>query len=276
MVFDMSKERCWRVVSIPEVDAAEIGLARLQTLSDELTSQSDTPVLAVWRCRAAVLATRSETRLPHFDRAAAEMQAAGRPIVVRKSGGAACPVGPGTVQAAIIEPRVAGTTMNAEYEALTRLIRLTLHGFQVACRSGPVAGAYCPGSYDLGVGGRKIAGMSQHWFRNRRGVPCAVTTASINVEEAPDALAEAVNRFYRSAGSPTRCRSSALTSLRQCGGTAVLAVRDLPLAVMDEFASVATGAPGEVPALFADSAETNGDASRPPPGLLVSSGAENS
>jgi lipoate-protein ligase A len=126
--------------------------------------------------------------------------------------------------------------MNAKYIALTKLIRSTLYLFQIASRTEPVAGAYCPGSYDLAVQGKKIAGMSQHWFRNRCGIHCVVTVASINVEEAPDVLAGAVNRFYRGAASPVRCQAAALTSLRLCDEENLIAVRNLASAVMNQLA----------------------------------------
>lgn len=230
---------CWRVVCVPGLYSVEIGLARQQALADGLTTQSATPSLMVWRCQPAFLVTRTETRLPHFDGAAAEIQAAGWPVFLRKSGGGACPVGSGTVQVSMIEAAFAAATMNAKYAALTKLIQSTLSFFQIVCRTGSVAGAYCPGSYDLAVQGKKIAGMSQHWFRNRCGIHCVVTAASINIEEPPDVLAGVVNQFHISAGGPLRCQAAALTNMRLCRGTAHLADLDLAVAFMNQLGSTA-------------------------------------
>jgi lipoate-protein ligase A len=227
-------------MGIPGFDPVEIGLARQQTLADELTSPSAAPSLMIWRCRPALLVTRSETRLPRFDGAVAEMQTAGWPVLVRKSGGGACPVGPGTVQLSMIEAASPDATMSAKYAALSKLIQDALRFFQVVARTGSVAGAYCPGSYDLAVAGKKIAGMAQHWFRNRHGIRCIITTASINVEEPPDVLAGAVNRFYGSAGNAIRCRATDLTNMRLCGGTADPASKSLTAKVMNQLALEAT------------------------------------
>ena len=41
----------WPVVCILKDCSAEIGLARQRTLADELTSQSATPALMIWRCQ---------------------------------------------------------------------------------------------------------------------------------------------------------------------------------------------------------------------------------
>jgi lipoate-protein ligase A len=214
-------------------------LAHQQTLADDLTSETSAPALLIWRAQPALLVTRQEKRLPRFREASEQLQDAGWRVLVRKSGGGACPVSLGTVQVAMIGPAVPGTTMNAKYDALTKLIQSTLCFFRIVARIGSVAGAYCPGTYDLAVQGKKIAGMSQHWFRNRCGIHCVVTTASINIEEPPNVLANVVNRFYCSAGSLARCQAAALTSVRLCDEGNLVAVHNLASAIMDQLASFA-------------------------------------
>jgi hypothetical protein len=99
-----------------------------------------------------------------------------------------------------------------------------------------VADAYCPGNYDLAVSGRKIAGMSQRWFRNPCGVHCIVAAASINVEEQPDVFAGVVNQFYSRAGSPRCCRATDLTNMRLCVDFRKAARQDLVISLMDQLA----------------------------------------
>ncbi|HTS41207.1 MAG TPA: hypothetical protein VMH84_11785 [Xanthobacteraceae bacterium] len=228
-----------QIVLVPEVCPVEIGLAHQQNLADENTGRSAVPALLIWRCAPALLVTRSETRLPRFDGAVAAMQAAGWPVLLRKSGGGACPLGPGTVQVSMIEAVSSDATMNAKYTALARLLQFTLSTFQIVCQTGSVAGAFCPGKYDLSVQGKKIAGMSQHWFRNRCGVRCVITAASVNIEETPHVLADVVNRFYSSAGSPLRCQAAVLTNLRLCAAADHAAGSKLASAVMHQLCSAA-------------------------------------
>lgn len=235
---DNGREGRQQVISVPVIHSVEISQARLQALADELTSQSATPALMIWRCQPALLVTRSETRLPHFDEACTEMRSAGWQVLLRKSGGAACPVGTGTVQISLIEPALPAATMQAKYMILTERILEMLRLCQIVAQTGTVIGAYCPGSYDIAIEGKKIAGMSQHWFRNGYGIRCVVATASINVEEAPDNLANVVNHFYRSAGSSLRCNAAALTNMRLCGGAANLAGHDLASAVANSLSQV--------------------------------------
>lgn len=225
-----------RAVCVSEIHPAEFGLVRVATLADGLMTDSTASSLLVWRSQPALLVTRQDMHLLHFRETSDCMTTAGWPVVLRGSGGGACPVGPGTVQVASIEPALPDMTMNAKYDALAELIRFTLRFFNIVARTGSVTGAFCPGSYDLAVDDKKIAGMSQHWFRNRSGIRCVVTAACINVEEAPDVLANTVNQFYRLAGSPARCQATALTSVRLCGGSRSNA-SNLTLAVMNQLVS---------------------------------------
>jgi hypothetical protein len=226
-----------KIAFIPAAHPVEAGLARQQELADGLTSPSSAPCLLVWCSAPALLVSRKETRLPHFEDAIAEMRAAGWPVVLRKSGGGACPVAPGTVQVSMIDPIVPQTTINGRYGILAELLQATLRHYRVLADTGLVAAAYCPGAYDLGVAGRKIAGMSQHWFRNRCGIRCVVTAASINVEKAPDEVACVVNRFYRSAGSTLHCDAAALTNVQLCAGAPSVYGADFASAVIDQLAS---------------------------------------
>jgi octanoyl-[GcvH]:protein N-octanoyltransferase len=224
----------WQIVFVPALSPVEAGLARQQALADRLASASAAPWLLVWRSEPALLVSRTDARLPHFQDAVADLRRAGWPVVLRKSGGRACPVAPGTVQVSMIDPILPQTTINGRYAVLAELLQATLRRYRVFARVGLVAGAYCAGAYDLSVADRKIAGMSQHWFRNRCGVRCAVTAASINVEDAPEEVARAVNRFYRCAGGMLHCDAAALTNVQLCGATPSVGGPDFAAAVIDQ------------------------------------------
>lgn len=226
--------RRWHIERVPNMDPVDVGLTRQQARADALADQSSTPLLLIWRSQPALLVSRSETRLPGFAAARARLQADGWPVVLRKSGGAACPVGPATVQASIVEPAPPAATLNDRYAVLATVIQSALAAYGIVARAEFVAGAYCPGSYDLAVDGRKIAGMSQHWFRNRSGMRCIVTGASVNVEEPPDVLAQIVNQFYSDAGSPDRCQATVLTNMRLCVRADRLDRHDLTSALVNE------------------------------------------
>lgn len=150
-------------------------------------------------------------------------------------------------QVSLIDPVLPLTTIIGRYVVLAELLQATLRRYRVFAHTGLVAGAYCPGTYDLAVADWKIAGMSQHWFRNRCGTRCVVTAASINVEEAPDEVARVVNRFYRCAGRTLHCDAGALTNVQLCGGTPSVCGPDFPAAVIDQLASSMSGIAASAP-----------------------------
>lgn len=243
----MTAEALWRVVCTAVPDAAEAGLARQQALAEDIAGASSTPVLLIWRSQPALLVTRTDALLPRFEQAAQAAQEAGWPVLIRRSGGSACPVAPGTAQVATIMPASPGSAIEAHYDRLSQFIGRALRDFGVASGIGRVAEAFCQGRYDIGVAGRKIAGLSQRWFRNSRGVYCAVTAASINVTEDPPALAEAVNRFYEAAGGDARCRADAITCLRLCDGAGGRAERDLMASFIKRLAAGGLPRPAAAP-----------------------------
>jgi lipoate-protein ligase A len=228
----------WQVERVLDVEPVEVGLTRQQVRANALSGQSSTPWLLIWRSQPALLVSRSDTRLPRFAAARDQLRTQGWPVMPRKSGGGACPVGPATVQVSIIEPAHPAATLRAKYAALAAVITPVLAGYGIAARAELVVGAYCPGSHDLAVGGRKFAGMAQHWFRNRLGLRCIITSASVNVEEPPDMLARVVNQFYSSAGSAVRCQGTALTNMRLCAATNRSDGHDLITALMDKLESM--------------------------------------
>jgi hypothetical protein len=138
----------------------------------------------------------------------------------------------------MIEAAAPDATMQAKYASLAKVIQATLHAFGIASETAPVAEAYCPGRFDIAVEGKKIAGISQHWFRNPRGTRCAVTAASINVEESPEVLAAVVNRFYCSAESPGHCDATVITNIR-CNARSLVAEQDLVVAIADSLGRLA-------------------------------------
>jgi octanoyl-[GcvH]:protein N-octanoyltransferase len=222
---------------MPGLPSAEAALARQQALGDQIETCTAAPLLMVWRCQPALLVSRTETRLPHFAEARDRLLSTGWPVFMRKSGGSACPLAPGTVQISMIEVAAADATMNGKYAFVAEFIRALLRGYGIESHIESVAAAYCPGRFDIAVAQKKIAGISQRWFRNARGIRCVTTAASINVEEAPELLADLVTRFYGAAGSSHRCLAGALTNMRLCGAANPFADEDLAAAVAKRLGS---------------------------------------
>lgn len=198
-------------------ETAAAGLRRQETLALELAAEG-APLLLAWRSPQALILGRADTRLPAYAAAAVRLPVEGWPLPLRRSGGTACPVGPGTLQLALARPGVAGLTMDAAYAELADLIGRLLAPWRLELEAGEVPLAFCAGRWDLSHAGRKLAGLSQHWAR-RAGLATVTTAASLIVAEEPALLARTAERFYALAGAPRRCPPEAIGSLHLALGS---------------------------------------------------------
>jgi lipoate-protein ligase A len=199
--------------SFEDFATAEAGLQRQQRLAEFITPERQR-LLLLWRAPQALLVCRGDTHLPDFSRAADRLDAEGWPVLLRRSGGSACPIAGGTLQIAIAQAVAPGFTIEHGYGELAGLIRDVLRSCGLAAEIGAVPEAFCPGRYDIAIGGRKVAGLSQHW-RTCGGVMTATTAATLLVAQDPAPLAHIVNLFYEIAGGASRCTEAAVSAVRE-------------------------------------------------------------
>jgi lipoate-protein ligase A len=200
-------------VALYDFKTADLGLARQQHLAEEVTSDRQR-LLLLWCAPSSLIVGRADTRLRNFSDAADRLWAEGWPVVIRRSGGSACPVSRGTLQIALARNALPETTIDTAYIELSSVIRSVLesYGLKVEIREEP--SAFCPGRYDMSVNGRKVAGLSQHWRQCNSRIT-VTTAATLIVEEDTEEIAHIVNLFYLTAGGQGRCSTSAISALRQ-------------------------------------------------------------
>lgn len=199
--------------SFEDFATAEAGLQRQQRLAEFITPERPR-LLLLWRAPQALLVCRGDTYLPDFSRAADRLDAEGWPVLLRRSGGSACPIAGGTLQIAIARAAVPGLTIEDGYGELAGLIRDALRSCGLAAEIGAVPEAFCPGRYDIAIGGRKVAGLSQHW-RTCGGVMTATTAATLIVTSDTAPLVQIVNLFYEIAGGTSRCTETAVSTVTE-------------------------------------------------------------
>ncbi|HCL63520.1 MAG TPA: hypothetical protein DIC56_01435 [Rhizobium sp.] len=190
--------------------AAE-GLKRQERLCDEIGDGCRLRTL-FWQAPQAITVGRADTRLPTFDAAAQRLAAENWPVVVRRSGGTACPVSLGTFQIALARTAGANFAIDVAYRELSAMIGDALASIGLVATIGEVAEAFCPGRFDIQIDGRKLGGVSQHWCE-RNGHRVVTTAASFVLAEDLSELTRIVNLFYESAGGAKYCPADAITSL---------------------------------------------------------------
>lgn len=155
------------------------------------------PVLHLWRhARAMVLGLR-DRRLPQAEKAIEALRCGGTPVAVRHSGGAAVPLDAGVANVSFIGSVTNGQLVQHrdDFERMYRLIAgFVREEWAAEVDKGEVAGSYCPGDYDLSIGGKKFCGLSQ-----RRQLRAVIAQAFILVEGGGAERAERAKRYYEAA-----------------------------------------------------------------------------
>lgn len=150
------------------------------------------PVAHIWRHPDAFVAGLRDRRLPLAVEAMERIRGEGSAVCVRPSGGAAVPLNPGVVNVSLILPNPGhAINIHDDFREMASIIAESLTPWSAQAQTGEVQGAFCPGDYDVSVGGLKFCGIAQ-----RRQAKAYIITAFIIVEGQGDELAAAVRRFY--------------------------------------------------------------------------------
>ncbi|XOK59277.1 biotin/lipoate A/B protein ligase family protein [Paenibacillus elgii] len=170
----------------------------LEELLCKHVGEGGAPLCHLWRHPRAFVMGLRDSRLPGAAESARHLEAQGYNVAVRNSGGAAVPLDLGVVNVSLIMPkrRAGEIDFRDDFERMFELIRLALQATGCEVRKGEIEGAYCPGDYDLSIGGRKFCGIAQ-----RRQAHAYVVQAFVIAEGAGAEKARQAREFYERASA---------------------------------------------------------------------------
>jgi octanoyl-[GcvH]:protein N-octanoyltransferase len=170
------------------------------------------PLIHMWRHQRAFILGLRDRKLPYALEAMAWLEQQGYHVMVRHSGGAAVPLDGGVVNLSLILPKPQGVIdFRDDFETMVHIIRRSLSKLTNEVRVGEIKGSYCPGDYDLSMGGRKFCGIAQ-----RRQTGAFIVQAFIVIEEDGERRARLVQDFYRIAqGSGLKIDISSTASISE-------------------------------------------------------------
>lgn len=162
------------------------------------TGRGGPAVCHVWRHPRAFIMGLRDSRLPGAGAARNLLETAGWATAVRNSGGAAVPLDTGVVNLSLILPKSNAMDFHFHnnFEQMYELIRLALQRTGKQVDKGEITGAYCPGDFDLSIGGYKFCGIAQ-----RRQAQAIVVQAFIVAEGSGAERARLVRSFYNQAAA---------------------------------------------------------------------------
>ncbi|CAM3137435.1 lipoate--protein ligase family protein [Filibacter tadaridae] len=131
------------------------------------------PTIRTWVHNRTIVLGIQDHRLPHIEEAVSMIQTAGYTPIVRNSGGLAVVLDEGVLNISIVlSEKDTAIDIPAGYEVMLAFVRKLFPEAANQIEAYEIVGSYCPGSYDLSIGGRKFAGISQR--RLRQGIAIQV------------------------------------------------------------------------------------------------------
>lgn len=193
----------------------------IDEIESERVAAGERPLLHVWRHDKALVLGLRDRRLPQAKEAMNRYVEQGWSVMVRNSGGALVPLDAGVLNLTLIQPNPPGTVrIHDDFGQMAELIADAVQLVQERAdvRTGEIAGAYCPGDYDLSISGVKFCGIAQ-----RRRLGAYAIQAFIVVEGVGASRAAVASEFYRMAEGKDRIAVQSMGSLSQLLGIPVSA-----------------------------------------------------
>ncbi|MDR6555386.1 lipoate--protein ligase family protein [Paenibacillus qinlingensis] len=167
----------------------------LEELLCRAIGQGAPPILHIWRHPRAFVMGLRDSRLPHAALADEWLRSQGFDTAVRNSGGAAVPLDAGVVNISLLLPKEAGGMEHRkDFDLMVELIREIMASVTDRIDQGEIIGSFCPGEFDLSIGGRKFCGIAQ-----RRQQLAISVQAFIIVEGRGEQKAALARGFYERA-----------------------------------------------------------------------------
>lgn len=126
----------------------------------------------------------------------------GWPITMRPTGGGPVPQGPGMLNLALAYKVESGATIEETYADLAEIFCDALAGLKLDLESREIPASFCDGSWNLGIGGKKLVGTAQRWKPLPGGGYRVLAHALIFVEGNVQADAEMIADLHRHLGLP--------------------------------------------------------------------------
>lgn len=161
-----------------------------------LVGAGKTPAVArAWVHHQTVVLGIQDTKLPFLKQGIDVLKENQFKAIVRNSGGLAVVLDDGVLNLSLVLPETdRRIEINRGYDTMWDLIKLMFVDFEVEIEAREIVGSYCPGSYDLSIGGQKFAGISQRRIRNGVAVQIYLCISGSGKERA-----QLIKDFYQAA-----------------------------------------------------------------------------
>lgn len=190
------KQPSWRVIDQSSLGAnfhALQSFAMDDTLCTSVGKSESGAVCRTWVHHNTIVLGIQDTRLPHLQKGIDYLNGQGYEVIVRNSGGLAVVLDSGVLNISLVFPEgEKAIDINRGYDAMWELIQHMFRDMPHKIEAKEIVGSYCPGSYDLSIGDKKFAGISQR--RIRGGVAVQIYLC---VDGSGSERANMIGEFYK-------------------------------------------------------------------------------
>lgn len=185
----------WRIIDQsslgPQFHALQ-SFAMDDTLCASVGNGNSPAVGRAWVHHQTIVLGIQDSKLPFLQKGISLLEENGYQVIVRNSGGLAVVLDEGVLNLSLIFPETARKIdINRGYDAMWGLVKAMFADFPVSIEAREITGSYCPGSYDLSIGGKKFAGISQRRIRGGVAVQIYLCVSGSGSERA-----KLVKEFY--------------------------------------------------------------------------------
>lgn len=200
------------------LDASE-ALARELDLLEDVSRDPGRRHLWFWESPKCLVAPKSLSSKPTFERAALALEAEGWPVSLRSTGGDVTPQGAGIVNVSHVYATEPGepVDLKREYDRLCTPIETALGA---GASRGWQPGAFCDGEFNVQLNNRKFAGTAMRVRRGKadRKRSAILAHAIMLIDPVSIDAIGAINRFLSHLGEDRRIDAGAHASLPESYG----------------------------------------------------------
>lgn len=162
------------------------------TLCHLVGQNTSLPTIRTWVHHDAVVLGIQDHRLPYIQEGMTYLVSQGFEPIVRNSGGLAVVLDAGVLNISLVlSEHDKKISINEGFELMVDFIRRLLPEAADKIEVYEIGGSYCPGTFDLSIGGQKFAGISQRRMKN--GIAVQIYLC---VEGSGGARAAMIREFY--------------------------------------------------------------------------------
>lgn len=164
------KETAWRFIDqsiVMKNQSPLLSFATDDTLCHVVGQGQSIQAIRTWVHDDAVVLGIQDHRLPYIQEGMDYLKQKGFAPIVRNSGGLAVVLDAGVLNISLILSELdKKISINEGFEMMVTFIRLLLPEVAEKIEAYEIVGSYCPGTFDLSIGGQKFAGISQRRMKN--------------------------------------------------------------------------------------------------------------